>query len=289
MYHPEYSLLESLFEAPIEPLLTPVYSTTEGISQQRIRLVHEQAHDYLRNDQVALTDLFPPEWLAYWRLPNLKESLLFLHQPPQNTSLESLEAGNHPAQLRLILEELLAHQLSLHKIRAAVQADRAPAISASKHLQSGLLNNLPFSPTGAQQRVTQEILQDIQQPYPMLRLVQGDVGSGKTLVAALAACSAFEAGYQVALMAATDILAEQHLQNLSSWFEPLGVRMGWLAGKVKGKARAQALADISSAAAQLVVGTHALFQDEVRFAKLGLIIIDEQHRFGRSEEHTSEL
>ena len=280
MYHPEYSLLESLFEAPIEPLLTPVYSTTEGISQQRIRLVHEQAQAYLRNDQVSLADLFPLAWLEQWRLPTLKEALLFLHQPPQNTSLESLEAGNHPAQLRLILEELLAHQLSLHKIRAAVQADRAPAISASKHLQSGLLNNLPFSPTGAQQRVTQEILQDIQQPYPMLRLVQGDVGSGKTLVAALAACSALEAGYQVALMAPTEILAEQHLHNLSAWFEPLGIKTGWLAGKVKGKAREQALSDIADGTAQLVVGTHALFQADVKFAKLGLIIIDEQHRFG---------
>lgn len=280
MYHPEYSLLESLFEAPIEPLLTPVYSTTEGISQQRIRLVHEQAQAYLRNDQVSLADLFPLAWLEQWRLPTLKEALLFLHQPPQNTSLESLEAGNHPAQLRLILEELLAHQLSLHKIRAAIQADRAPAISASKHLQSGLLNNLPFSPTGAQQRVTQEILQDIQQPYPMLRLVQGDVGSGKTLVAALAACSALEAGYQVALMAPTEILAEQHLHNLSAWFEPLGIKTGWLAGKVKGKAREQALSDIADGTAQLVVGTHALFQADVKFAKLGLIIIDEQHRFG---------
>lgn len=280
LYHPEYSLLESNLEAPLEPHLTPVYSATEGISQQRIRLLHEQAHEYLRNDQVELTDLLPAAWLEHWRLPNLKESLLFLHQPPQNTSLESLELGNHPAQLRLILEELLAHQLSLHKIRAAVQADQAPVIQPSASLQTGLLAQLPFTPTGAQQRVSQEISQDLQQPYPMLRLVQGDVGSGKTLVAALAACSALEAGYQVALMAPTEILAEQHLNNLAAWFEPLGVPMGWLAGKVKGKARVQALADIASGAAQLVIGTHALFQDEVHFAKLGLIIIDEQHRFG---------
>lgn len=279
-YHPEYSLLDSELEAPLEPSLTPVYSATDGISQQRIRLLHEQAYDLLYNDQVDLIDLLPPPWLQHWRLPSLKEALLFLHQPPQSTSLESLELGKHPAQLRLILEELLAHQLSLHKIRAAVQADRAPAVKPSQHLQGGLLQQLPFTPTGAQQRVTQEISQDLQQPYPMLRLVQGDVGSGKTLVAALAACSVIEAGLQVALMAPTEILAEQHLQNLSSWFEPLGVSMGWLAGKVKGKAREQALADISSGAAQLVVGTHALFQDEVRFAKLGLIIIDEQHRFG---------
>lgn len=280
IYHPEYSLLENSLEAPLEPKLTPVYPTTEGISQQRIRLLHEQAHEYLRNDQVELNDLLPAAWLEHWRLPNLREALLFLHQPPQNTSLESIELGQHPAQLRLILEELLAHQLSLHKIRAAVQADRAPAIAPSQHLQTSLLKQLPFTPTGAQQRVTQEISQDLQQPYPMLRLVQGDVGSGKTLVAALAACSALEAGLQVALMAPTEILAEQHLQNLSAWFEPLGVRMGWLAGKVKGKAREHALAAISSGEAQLVVGTHALFQDEVRFAKLGLIIIDEQHRFG---------
>lgn len=279
-YHPEYRILEDGTDLPLEPSLTPVYPATDGISQQRLRLLHEQALQHLQHDDVDLVDMLPAQWLQQWRLPTLKEALLFLHNPPRDTQLELLESGQHPAQRRLILEELLAHQLSLFKIRAQVQADQAPAIRPSSSLRQQLLAQLPFSPTAAQQRVTQEIETDIQQPYPMLRLVQGDVGSGKTLVAAMAACDVLEAGFQVALMAPTEILAEQHLQNLSAWFEPLGIRMGWLAGKVKGKAREQSLADIASGAAQLVVGTHALFQDDVHFARLGLIIIDEQHRFG---------
>lgn len=279
-YHPEYQLVEDGIDAPLEPCLTPVYPATDGISQQRLRLLHEQALEFLHKDQVDLIDLLPTSWLQQWRLPTLKDALLFLHNPPSDTNLQLLESGQHPAQKRLILEELLAHQLSLHKLRAQVQADAAPAIVASKQLQQALLTQLPFKPTNAQQRVTAEIEQDLQQPYPMLRLVQGDVGSGKTLVAALAACDVLEAGYQVALMAPTEILAEQHLNNLSGWFNPLGISTGWLAGKVKGKAREKALQDIHSGEAQLVVGTHALFQDDVRFARLGLIIIDEQHRFG---------
>ncbi len=280
LYHPEYTRLEEGLDLPLEPSLTPVYPATDGISQQRLRLLHEQALELLKADQVDLTDLLPAAWLQQWRLPTLKDALLFLHTPPRETNLALLESGQHPAQKRLILEELLAHQLSLHKLRAQVQADEAPAIHSDKNLQRALLQQLPFTPTGAQQRVVSEIEQDLTQPYPMLRLVQGDVGSGKTLVAALAACDLLQAGFQVALMAPTEILAEQHLNNLSGWFEPLGIRLGWLAGKVKGKARERSLAEIASGEAQLVVGTHALFQDDVHFARLGLIIIDEQHRFG---------
>jgi ATP-dependent DNA helicase RecG len=280
LYHPEYTRLEDGLDLPLEPSLTPVYPATDGISQQRLRLLHEQALELLKADQVDLTDLLPVTWLQQWQLPTLKDALLFLHTPPRETNLALLESGQHPAQKRLILEELLAHQLSLHKLRAQVQADEAPAIHSDKSLQRALLQQLPFTPTGAQQRVVNEIEQDLTQPYPMLRLVQGDVGSGKTLVAALAACDLLQAGFQVALMAPTEILAEQHLHNLSGWFEPLGIKLGWLAGKVKGKARERSLAEIASAEAQLVVGTHALFQDDVHFARLGLIIIDEQHRFG---------
>ncbi|UXD89139.1 ATP-dependent DNA helicase RecG [Thalassolituus hydrocarboniclasticus] len=280
LYHPEYTRLEEGLDLPLEPSLTPVYPATDGISQQRLRLLHEQALELLKADQVDLTDLLPVTWLQQWQLPTLKDALLFLHTPPRETNLALLESGQHPAQKRLILEELLAHQLSLHKLRAQVQADEAPAIHSDKTLQRALLQQLPFTPTGAQQRVVSEIEQDLTQPYPMLRLVQGDVGSGKTLVAALAACDLLQAGFQVALMAPTEILAEQHLNNLSGWFEPLGIKLGWLAGKVKGKARERSLAEIASGEAQLVVGTHALFQDDVHFARLGLIIIDEQHRFG---------
>jgi len=279
-YHPEYRIVEDGLDLPLEPSLTPVYPATDGISQQRLRLLHEQALEHLQKDEVDLTDMLPAEWLQQWRLPTLREALLFLHNPPRDTRLELLESGQHPAQRRLILEELLAHQLSLFKIRAQVQADKAPAIKPASALRQQLLKQLPFSPTSAQQRVTEEIEQDLKQPYPMLRLVQGDVGSGKTLVAAMAACDVLEAGYQVALMAPTEILAEQHLQNLSAWFEPMNIHMGWLAGKVKGKAREKSLAEITAGEAQLVVGTHALFQQDVHFARLGLIIIDEQHRFG---------
>lgn len=279
-YHPEYSLLEDGLDAPLEPTLTPIYPATEGITQQRLRLLHEQCLEYLKQNRIDFDDLLPSAWLQQWQLPSLKDALLFLHNPPRHTALASLEAATHPAQKRLILEELLAHQLSLHKIRAQIQSEPAPVIRTQKQLQQRLLAQLPFTPTNAQQRVVSEISRDLSQPYPMLRLVQGDVGSGKTLVAALAACEALEAGLQVALMAPTEILAEQHLHNLGQWFAPLGTELGWLAGKVKGKAREQALAAIASGQAQLVVGTHALFQDDVRFHNLGLIIIDEQHRFG---------
>jgi len=215
LYHPEYTRLEDGLDLPLEPSLTPVYPATDGISQQRLRLLHEQALELLKADQVDLTDLLPVTWLQQWQLPTLKDALLFLHTPPRETNLALLESGQHPAQKRLILEELLAHQLSLHKLRAQVQADEAPAIHSDKSLQRALLQQLPFTPTGAQQRVVSEIEQDLTQPYPMLRLVQGDVGSGKTLVAALAACDLLQAGFQVALMAPTEILAEQHLHNLS--------------------------------------------------------------------------
>lgn len=280
LYHPEYQRIEDGLDTPLEASLTPIYPATDGITQQRLRLLHEQMIELLKQDEVALPDLLPEQWCAQWRLPGLREALLFLHNPPANTDLLQLEAGSHPAHKRLILEELLAHQLSLFKLRAQVQADKAPAILSDHALRSALLEKLPFTPTGAQQRVTDEITEDLKQPYPMLRLVQGDVGSGKTLVAALAACDLLQQGYQVALMAPTEILAEQHLRNLAGWFEPLGVRMGWLAGKVKGKAREKSLYEIASGEAQLVVGTHALFQEEVQFSKLGLVIIDEQHRFG---------
>ena len=280
IYHPEYSVIRDDDPPELEAKLTPVYPATDGISQQRLRLLHEQATELLAQQALDLPDLLPADWLQQWRLPTLSQALLFLHQPPSGTDLNRLMLGQHPAQKRLILEELLAHQLSLHKLRAQVQADQAPAVISQHALRNKLLAALPFKPTNAQQRVTAEITADLENPYPMLRLVQGDVGSGKTLVAALAACDLLEAGYQVALMAPTEILAEQHLQNLTGWFEPLGVQVGWLAGKIKGKARIQAQEAIADGSAQLVIGTHALFQDDVHFSRLGLVIIDEQHRFG---------
>ena len=280
MYHPEYQLPDLGQDLPTEEALTPVYPATEGVTQQRLRLLTTQLLDLLRDDKVDLPDLLPDVWCREWRLPGLRESLLFLHQPPPDTDLFALSEGHHPAQTRLILEELLAHQLSLFKLRSQVKADEAPAVVSDHRLRQQLLAALPFTPTTAQQRVTAEITEDIRQPHPMLRLVQGDVGSGKTLVAALAACDLLQAGYQVALMAPTEILAEQHLRNLDQWFEPLGIRTGWISGKLKGKARAQTLSEVAAGQTQLIIGTHALFQDEVQFAHLGLVIIDEQHRFG---------
>ncbi|WP_369855939.1 ATP-dependent DNA helicase RecG [Candidatus Thalassolituus haligoni] len=280
LYHPEYQLLENSLDDLPEPQLTPVYPTTEGISQQRIRLLMEQALEWLAANNIPLDDLLPLDWLQQWGLPSLKQALLFLHRPPREVELAEMASGHHPAQRRLILEELLAHQLSMQRLRSKLQQQGAPAIQDTWTLHNALLEQLPFTPTRAQQRVTADIVTDLAQPLPMLRLIQGDVGSGKTLVAALAACHVLEADFQVALMAPTEILAEQHFQNLSGWFEPLGIHCGWLAGKTKGKARVAALESIASGQARLIVGTHALFQDEVQFHRLGLVIVDEQHRFG---------
>lgn len=282
LYHPEYQLVNE--DEELEAALTPVYPATEGISQARIRTMLEQAIELLTNNEFSLNDLLPTEWLQRWQLPPLANALLYLHNPPTDADLTQLENGQHPCQLRLILEELLAHQLSMHRLRQKIQTEAAPAIKFMGPSQKAIVESLPFTPTDAQQRVVQEIQADLIQPYPMLRLVQGDVGSGKTLVAAMTAAPVVDEGFQVAIMAPTEILAEQHFINFSQWFEPLFTaddqRITWLSGKVKGKARQQALHEIASGEARIVIGTHALFQDEVEFHNLGLAIIDEQHRFG---------
>jgi ATP-dependent DNA helicase RecG len=211
---------------------------------------------------------------------SLIQALREVHQPQCDADVDALIAYAHPAQIRLIFEELVAHQASLLSRRYYMQIKAAPVIPSSQFLVPQLLAQLPFKPTQAQRRVSDEICQDLMNKHPMLRLVQGDVGSGKTLVAALAACHVLEAGWQVALMAPTEILAEQHFNNFSAWFEPLGIRVAWLAGKQKGKARLNAESEVTSGQAHLVIGTHALFQDSIKFARLGLVIIDEQHRFG---------
>lgn len=285
IYHPEYQLV-SAEEDDLEQNLTPVYPATEGISQGRLRTMLNQALAMLADDKFQLRELLPSSWLQEWSLPSLSQALQYLHQPPTEANLEQLEAGQHPCQRRLILEELLAHQLSMHRARLKVKQEAAAQIQFMGPSQQKIIDNLPFTPTDAQKRVVEEIQFDLNQPHPMLRLVQGDVGSGKTLVAALAAAPMVDEGYQVAIMAPTEILAEQHLINFSHWFEPLfeqqaeGKKIAWLTGKVKGKAREKVLADIASGEAKLVIGTHALFQDDVEFQQLGLAIIDEQHRFG---------
>ncbi|TLX62456.1 ATP-dependent DNA helicase RecG [Stutzerimonas nosocomialis] len=277
IYHPEYRPLNGEETPPVEQTLTPIYPTTEGLTQQRLRQLSAQA--LARLGPQSLPDWLPPELAREHRLGALDEALRYLHRPPPDADLDELAEGRHWAQHRLAFEELLTHQLSLQRLRESVRAQQAPQLPPARRLPERFLANLGFQPTGAQQRVGAEIAYDLSQPEPMLRLVQGDVGAGKTVVAALAALQALEAGYQVALMAPTEILAEQHFINFSRWLEPLGIEVAWLAGKLKGKARASALERIA-AGCPMVVGTHALFQDEVRFQRLALVIIDEQHRFG---------
>ncbi|HDR1156078.1 TPA: ATP-dependent DNA helicase RecG [Pasteurella multocida] len=276
IHHPEYQIIRDNAPLILEETLTPIYSTTEGLKQNSLRKLADQALAVLENIQIA--EILPNEFNPH---PfSLKEAIRFLHRPPPDVSLEALEKGAHPAQQRLIFEELLAHNLAMQKVRIGTQQFFAYPLSYQTDLKQRFLAQLPFTPTDAQVRVTQEIEQDLTHPFPMMRLVQGDVGSGKTLVAALAALLAIDNGKQVALMAPTEILAEQHATNFRRWLAPLGIEVGWLAGKVKGKARQTELEKIRTGQVQMVVGTHALFQDEVEFSDLALVIVDEQHRFG---------
>ena len=275
--HPEYKALDQdQALTPTEETLTPVYSTTDGLRQVSLRNLTDQALIRLKRGQVE--ELVPSEYL---NVPiSLSQALTIIHRPPPDTSTAQIEAGKHPAQLRLIKEELLAHNLSMLKLRQSSDQHQAIAMKADETLKQKFLDSLPFSPTNAQDRVVKEISIDLAKTSPMMRLVQGDVGSGKTLVAALSALIAIGQGYQVALMAPTEILAEQHALNFEKWFEILGIKVGWLAGKTKAKARRIALEQIASGEMQMVIGTHALFQEQVSFNKLTLVIIDEQHRFG---------
>ena len=278
IYHPEYRALNGDEPAPpVEQTLTPIYPTTEGLTQQRLRLLCQQSLGML--GPRSLPDWLPDELARDYHLAPLDDAIRYLHNPPADADLDELAEGQHWAQHRLAFEELLTHQLSQQRLRESLRSLRAPVLPKAKRLQAQYLANLGFQPTGAQQRVANEIAYDLSQPEPMMRLVQGDVGAGKTVVAALAALQALEAGYQVALMAPTEILAEQHYITFKRWLEPLGLEVAWLAGKLKGKARASALEQIAKGA-PMVVGTHALFQEEVQFKHLALAIIDEQHRFG---------
>ena len=279
--HPSYRVLGADDAAELSDRLDPVYPVIEGIGPVTLRRLIAQALERLP-DEAAL-ELLPAEVLAHESLcaglPSLRDALVTLHRPPLGSDVQALLAGTHPAQRRLALEELLAHHLTLRRQRIAAQAHRARALRDAR-LATRLRETLPFALTGAQARVFEAIREDLAKPMPMLRLVQGDVGSGKTVVAAMAALLAVREGRQAALMAPTELLAEQHLANLRGWLEPLGVRVTWLAGKVGGKARAAVLAEIADGSAQMVVGTHALMQEGVVFHDLALAIVDEQHRFG---------
>ncbi|MEN5035598.1 ATP-dependent DNA helicase RecG [Pseudomonas sp. TWI929] len=278
IYHPEYRALNGDEPPPpVDQTLTPIYPSTEGLTQQRLRLLCQQSLGLL--GPRSLPDWLPDELARDYQLAPLDDAIRYLHNPPADADVDELALGHHWAQHRLAFEELLTHQLSQQRLRESLRSLRAPVLPKARRLQAQYLANLGFQPTGAQQRVANEIAYDLSQHEPMMRLVQGDVGAGKTVVAALAALQALEAGYQVALMAPTEILAEQHFITFKRWLEPLGIEVAWLAGKLKGKARVSALEQIANGA-PMVVGTHALFQEEVKFKHLALAIIDEQHRFG---------
>ena len=276
--HPEYRRADVPDAQAVEDVLTPIYPATEGVQQGRLRILTAMALEQATRSTVR--DWLPPELLADLGLPPLQAALEYVHRPPPDARLDLLAAGRHPAQRRLAFEELLAHQLSLRQLRKEVRRDPAWPFGGPGELERKLLDSLPFALTGAQRRVVAEVRADLCQSSPMLRLVQGDVGSGKTVVAALAALRAVESGCQAALMAPTELLAEQHAQNFERWLRPLGLPVAFLSGRLTGRARQAALDAIASGEVPLVVGTHALFQEGVRFARLGLAIVDEQHRFG---------
>ena len=277
MVHPQYQRLAESADIVLDERLSPVYPTTEGLGQKRLAGVIDKALQLLPQD--AQLELIPPSLCAEHGLTSLREALLYVHRPPADARLDQLMLGRHPAQQRLAFEELLTQHMSLKRLRAAVRERRAPKLDGNGALRKRWLEALPFRLTAAQQRVITEVSGDIALPHPMLRLVQGDVGSGKTAVACAAALAAVESGFQVALMAPTELLAEQHLRNFRHWLEPLNVSVEWLAGKQQGKVRQQAMRHVAEGAS-IVIGTHALMQEGVEFARLGLVIVDEQHRFG---------
>lgn len=279
MVHPEFQVINPDKPAPIEQNLTPIYPATEGLSQYMLRKLTGNALDWM-SSSINFQELLPSEILNKLSLPEFKSAVQFIHRPVSDTKINELIAHQTLAQRRLIFEELLVHRISLVRLKELFQSHQGIPLAQNGKLAQQFLAQLPFSLTAAQARVTQEIKADLQRANPMLRLVQGDVGSGKTVVAALAMLQAIESGYQAAMMAPTELLAEQHFRNLKQWFEPLGLNVVFLAGSIKKSNREKTFAMAASGEAQVVIGTHALFQQEVDFAKLALIVVDEQHRFG---------
>ena len=277
MVHPEYKIFNQPGQPALEETLTPVYPATEGLGQKTIRKLVSSS---LVNYQQQLSDMIPPELQIEFRLMSLTKALQTVHNPPADCDAQALKTGIHPACQRLALEELLAHQLAFHQLRQKRQQENGPLITDTDKSWKSLKKRLDFELTGAQLRVIEEIRHDLPRKYPVMRLVQGDVGSGKTIVCAAAALQTIDSGYQVALMAPTELLAEQHRKTFQQWFEPLNIDMEWLTGKLTAAKRREALSRIANGQAKMMIGTHALFQESVEFNQLGLIIVDEQHRFG---------
>jgi len=275
--HPEYRRIGAE-AAPLEEVLTPIYPTTEGVPQPRLRALIDLA---LREAETAgVRDWIPPELLARLELPSLVDALGMMHRPPRDAHLPELLSGRHPAQRRLAFEELLAHQLSLRMLRQTIKADPAEPLRDPAGREPQLLKSLPFALTGAQSRVLADVDRDLVAERPMVRLVQGDVGCGKTVVAAAAAARAVGSGLQAALMAPTELLAEQHAKNFERWFRALDIPVALITGSLPARTRRSALECVARGEISVVIGTHALFQESVEFARLGLVIVDEQHRFG---------
>jgi len=273
LVHPRFRILHGDEDLPTA--LTPVYPTTAGLGQSSLRRLIERALD-----EVNLDETLPESLIKRFGLKDFSASVRLLHAPAAGLSAEALAATQRPAWERIAFDELLAQQISLRQAHAARCMRGAPSLPGDGTLTGRLLKQLPFALTGAQQRVWQELAADLARPHPMQRLLQGDVGSGKTVVAALAMLQAVESGYQAALMAPTEILAEQHYRKLHTWLAPLGLEVAWLTGSLKKRAKTEAIAKVGAGETVLAVGTHALIEDNVEFARLGLAVVDEQHRFG---------
>ena len=280
MVHPEYEVQQPDEPAKVEDHLTPIYSTTEGLHQLSLRRLTSQALKCIGRENMPDLDLLPLPPVIDGQQVSIQDALIFVHRPPPDADTEALSLGNHVMQRRLAFEELLAQQLSLSKLRLQMQKQSAIAIKSAGKFYKKLTNNLEFDLTSAQQRVIKAVFADLKNDYPMLRLVQGDVGSGKTLIAIAACLQVIEAGYQAVMMAPTEILAEQHLRNFSNWLEPMGIRLAWLSGKLTASKSNEMKERIATGTANAIIGTHALFQQGVNFKNLALVIVDEQHRFG---------
>jgi ATP-dependent DNA helicase RecG len=273
MVHPEYRAVRQ-GDDETEAALTPIYPTTEGLQQGRLRNLIARALSVEQDIEDYLEGLLDPGWLT------LRNALDLLHRPPADVDVRELEIGRHPGQRRIALEELVAHRLSLKRTRQLRTRERAPAIDVSSEAVERFTKSLPFELTAAQSRAVSDLVEDLAGPLPMHRLLQGDVGSGKTVVAAHAIYLAASSGYQAAMMVPTEILAEQHAATVGAWLEPLSLAPTVLTGSLPARERREALAAIEAGEARVVVGTHALFQESVKFSRLGLVVVDEQHRFG---------
>ena len=279
MIHPSYQRLNPDIDLPVADRLTPIYPSSEGLGQNTWIRLTDQALDLLKKGTLQLEELLPQSMTRDLKLPSLVDAIEYIHRPPAGADVDALITRDHITQHRLALEELLAHNVSVQRMHRAQGRLSAASMAETAQMEGQLLESLGFELTSAQTRVVGEIHEDLSQPHPMLRLLHGDVGSGKTVVAALAALRVMANEYQVAIVAPTELLAEQHLRVFNEWLNPLGITPVWLSSKVTGKAREKALGAIAGSA-QIVIGTHALMQEGVTFRKLGLVIVDEQHRFG---------